>query len=202
MRYLEIIASCAEIATRAHTLCYKTKKHATRKDGVTPFIVHPARVASIVTSVSLPYQVVCAAWLHDVLEDTTISHEELKEELIHENIAFADVIIILHLVDALTKDDSKDRYGKLNSTIDKLISLGDLHDYYATSIKLADCIDNLSILNGIPSSFIVHHYIPETEYLLSELKKYPSIINPKLEYRLTHTLSRRKKEYGMRETSN
>lgn len=49
MRYLEIIASCAEIATRAHTLCYKTKKHATRKDGVTPFIVHPARVASLMT---------------------------------------------------------------------------------------------------------------------------------------------------------
>lgn len=202
MRYLEIIASCAEIATRAHTFHPKTKKHATCKDGVTPFIVHPARVASIVTSVSLPYQVVCAAWLHDVLEDTTISHEELKEELIHENIAFADANIILHLVDALTKDDSKDRYGKLNSTINKLISLGDLHDYYATSIELADRIDNLSILNGIPSSFIIHHYIPETEYLLSELQKHPGIINSKLEYRLIQTLSRRKKEYGMRETSN
>ena len=202
MRYLEIIASCAEIATRAHTFCYKTKKHATRKDGVTPFIVHPARVASIVTSVSLPYQVVCAAWLHDVLEDTTISHEELKEELIHENIAFEDAIIILHLVDALTKDDSKDRYDKLNSTINKLTSLGNLHGYYATSIKLADCIDNLSILNGIPSSFIIHHYIPETEYLLSELQKHPGIINSKLEYRLIQTLLRRKKEYGVRETSN
>src|SRR5687768_15829819 len=41
----------------------------TRKDGKTPFIVHPFRVATIVSNYSDDEDVIVAALLHDVLED-------------------------------------------------------------------------------------------------------------------------------------
>lgn len=202
MRYLEIIASCAEIATRAHTFHPKTKKHATRKDRVTPFIVHPARVASIVTSVSLPYQVVCAAWLHDVLEDTKLSYHDLELSLNQTISSNTDAHQILQLVAALTKDESKDRYGKLNSTICKISQLNLKNQYYATTIKLADRIDNLLILDGVSTNFMIHHYIPETEYLFSELQKHPENINNILSDKLRLLLNKRKDQYGIRTTSS
>lgn len=195
---VEAIARCAEIAARAHILYPKEKKNLTRKDGITPFIVHPARVASILMSLSMPYQVVCAAWLHDVIEDTTLSHDGLKEELQQNNISLADSTTIITLVNALTKDESKDRYGKLDSTVYKISSLYGLNRYYAVSIKLADCIDNLSILDGIDHSFIIYHYLPETEYLLSKLMEIPNGVNTRLEYMLNSIISKRKDEYGIR----
>lgn len=42
MDSLEMIARCAEVATRYHVFEAKDVKNEFRKDGVTPFIVHPA----------------------------------------------------------------------------------------------------------------------------------------------------------------
>lgn len=200
--YLEEIARCAEIATRAHTLHCRTKKNATRKDSVTPFIVHPARVASLTTSVSAPYQVVCAAWLHDVLEDTKFTYHDLELSLNQTISSNTDAHQILQLVAALTKDESKDRYCKLNSTICKISQLNLKNQYYATTIKLADCIDNLLILDGVSTNFMIHHYIPETEYLFSELQKRPENINNILSDKLRLLLNKRKDQYGIRTTSS
>jgi (p)ppGpp synthase/HD superfamily hydrolase len=42
-----------------------------------PYIEHPARVATAVEAAGYGYQVVCAAWLHDVIEDTEWTAEAL-----------------------------------------------------------------------------------------------------------------------------
>jgi (p)ppGpp synthase/HD superfamily hydrolase len=42
-----------------------------RKDQNTPFIIHPVEVALIVSEISADENTLCAALLHDVLEDTT-----------------------------------------------------------------------------------------------------------------------------------
>ena len=68
-----------------YVLEFATKKHAGqfRADGKTPYIVHPIKVAEIVRrvkqSADIDY-IVAAALLHDTLEDTYTSYQELKDE--------------------------------------------------------------------------------------------------------------------------
>jgi (p)ppGpp synthase/HD superfamily hydrolase len=59
---------------------FATKKHngQTRKDGVTPYIEHPMSVALIASRVSKDEDILIAALLHDVLEDTNTTPEEIQ----------------------------------------------------------------------------------------------------------------------------
>lgn len=202
MNSTEVVARCAELASRAHTLYSIDKKHSTRKDGVTPFIVHPARVAAIVDKSGSIYQAVGAAWLHDVLEDTLVSHDNIMNELTAKGVNKADINSILNLVNVLTKDPTKDRYGKLDSTVYKISCMPLQFQYYAITIKLADLIDNLTVLDGVTPSFIIRHYIPETEYLVSKLHQLPAGANTKLENQLSKLIERRKKDYGIWKSDN
>jgi len=56
-----------EIATQAHEGQF-------RRDGITPYIKHPEAVASFFKKGSMAWQV---AWLHDVLEDTKWTEDDL-----------------------------------------------------------------------------------------------------------------------------
>ena len=51
-----------------------------RKDGHTPFINHPIQVAELISSVGniQNEDILCAAILHDIVEDTPTSYEEVK----------------------------------------------------------------------------------------------------------------------------
>ncbi len=52
-----------------------------RKDGVTPFIIHPIEVAMIVSEYANDEDIISAALLHDVLEDTDgCSYEKLTDD--------------------------------------------------------------------------------------------------------------------------
>ncbi|MCF6201726.1 MAG: HD domain-containing protein, partial [Hydrogenimonas sp.] len=64
-----------------------------RKSGE-PYIVHPILVAAITASISSDETMVIAALLHDVVEDTAFTIEEIKERF-GEDVA--------HLVEGLTK---------------------------------------------------------------------------------------------------
>ena len=49
----------------------------TRKSGE-PYITHPVAVATILADMRLDHEAIAAAILHDTLEDTPVSHEELE----------------------------------------------------------------------------------------------------------------------------
>lgn len=49
-----------------------------RDGGKMPYIVHPAQCAAMVGVLSHDPEVIAAAWLHDVLEDTSVSYEVLE----------------------------------------------------------------------------------------------------------------------------
>jgi GTP pyrophosphokinase len=78
-------------------LLYAIKAHKTqlRKSGE-PYIVHPILVASIVSSITNDESMAIAALLHDVVEDTLTTIEEI-------NILFGEDVA--HLVEGLTKID-------------------------------------------------------------------------------------------------
>jgi (p)ppGpp synthase/HD superfamily hydrolase len=76
--FMERIALARLITFVAHTACGQK-----RADNVTPYISHPARVAELVQEfyehqiAMVPIYAVAAAWLHDVLEDTKLTRQDL-----------------------------------------------------------------------------------------------------------------------------
>lgn len=61
-------------ATDAMVFAVKAHDGQLRDDGVA-FIVHPAQVAQIISNVTNDEDIIAAAWLHDVVEDTSVSYE-------------------------------------------------------------------------------------------------------------------------------
>lgn len=70
----DVVAQAEAFAARCHA-------GQTRKDGVTPYIVHPAEVVATLRSCGISDgSVLAAAWLHDVVEDTPTTLEEVTAE--------------------------------------------------------------------------------------------------------------------------
>lgn len=63
-------------------LCFATEKHSgqIRKMANTPYILHPIEVASIVGTMTDDKELLAAAVLHDTVEDTDTTLEEIKEK--------------------------------------------------------------------------------------------------------------------------
>lgn len=117
--------AAASLASRAH-------RHQQRKDGRTPYVAHPVRVALTIACVfgeSDP-TVIAAALLHDVIEDTTVDRDEVVET------AGEDVA---KLVACLTKD-ARLAEPERQSAYERQLAEG---PWQARLIKLADLYDNL-----------------------------------------------------------
>ena len=69
----DIIDKAIEFATKAH-------RGALRKGTQIPYILHPLEAAAIVSSMTDDVEVMAAAVMHDVLEDTDTSVEQLRSE--------------------------------------------------------------------------------------------------------------------------
>lgn len=115
-------------------LLFANEAHAgqVRKYTGDPYVTHPISVAAIVKSVSHTSEMVQAAYLHDVLEDTTVTRSELVEMF------GADVT---DLVEWLT-DVSRPEDG--NRAVRKAMDRNHLAEAppEAQTIKLADLIHN------------------------------------------------------------
>src|SRR6056297_2032089 len=68
-----IINKAIIFAVRAHKDTY-------RKGSNTPYILHPIEAATIVSTMTEDYNLISAAILHDVIEDTDVTYELLKKE--------------------------------------------------------------------------------------------------------------------------
>ena len=112
-----------------------------RKSGE-DYIVHPLRVAKIVAEWGFDDDVVCAALLHDVLEDCKekgASYEALAK-IFNDNIA--------SMVDTVTALDESEHPDLLKADLDRLsdIRLQKLMTVKALFVKAADRIDNLKTI--------------------------------------------------------
>lgn len=69
---LDILRKENPEVNKAFWFAIKAHKGQLRKDGKTPFIEHPIEVASITTTMTEVPSVICAALLHDTVEDTSV----------------------------------------------------------------------------------------------------------------------------------
>lgn len=129
-----------DFATDAH----KGQKRASGE----PYIIHPLSVAKLLVEWGMDINSVLAGVLHDTVEDTEATHEQLETEFGHD---------VAQLVEGVTKvskarSGMKDLANYLPQTTDNLskllIAVG--QDVRVIIIKLADRYHNLSTLQHLP----------------------------------------------------
>ena len=123
---------------KAYSFSKKAHANQYRKTGV-PFIEHPLEVAHILADLHLDVYSVITGLLHDVVEDTEITLEEIKKEF---------GVTVAEIVDGLTKLSQiqfKSDYQKESENIRKmLVSMS--KDVRVILVKLADRLHNMRTL--------------------------------------------------------
>ena len=95
--YHELIASVRKyhpsadisLIEKAYHVARDAHEGQTRKSGE-PYIVHPLCVAIILAELELDKETIAAGLLHDVLEDTVMTADEIKEEFSEEVLLLVD----------------------------------------------------------------------------------------------------------------
>ncbi len=110
-----------------------------RKSG-DPYFVHPTRVAQIVADMRMDLPSVCAALLHDVVEDTEVSVDEITKAFGDEIAFLVDSVTKLGRVNFRCKEDQQaESFRKM------LLAMA--RDIRVLVIKLADRLDNMRTLD-------------------------------------------------------
>ena len=132
---VESIQDAYELANEAH----KGQKRLTGE----AYITHPVAVAGILADLHLDGQTVCAALLHDVIEDTPTAKDEILARFGRE---------VAELVDGVSKLDKvqfKSRKEAQAESFRKMI-LAMVRDIRVIMVKLADRTHNMRTLGAMP----------------------------------------------------
>lgn len=73
--------SPSDILDRAILFATEAHRGAFRKGTRIPYILHPLEAAAIAATITVDHEVLAAAVLHDVIEDTAVTEEELLDVL-------------------------------------------------------------------------------------------------------------------------
>ena len=114
----------------------------TRSSGE-PYYTHPVEVAIILADMRLDVSTILTAILHDTVEDTEATLDELKKEF------SAEVASLVDGVSKLTKIESKTVEGKQAENFRKLV-LAMSEDIRVLLVKLADRLHNMRTLHHVP----------------------------------------------------
>ncbi len=160
----EILRQIRDYADRAHGM--QVRKYTAER-----YIVHPVRVMEICGKYTKDICMSAAALLHDVLEDTEVTKDEL-EYFLFTVLSKADVERTLRLVVDLTDVYVKKDYPKLNRRSRKNKELVRLEKTSADSqtIKYADIIDNTREIVQHDRDF-ARVYLYECKAILRKLDK-------------------------------
>ena len=119
---------------------FAEEKHGTqcRKSGE-PYIIHPLNVAYILANLELDDATICAALLHDVVEDTEVTREQIVEKFGSEIAEMVDGVTKLSKLKYTTlKEQQVEDYRKMFLAMGK--------DIRVILIKLADRLHNMRTL--------------------------------------------------------
>ncbi len=151
-----------ELVRRAYEYSAKAHEGQLRKSGE-PYLQHPLAVASILTVLRSDVNAIVAGLLHDTLEDTLATHQELERQFGKE---------IVHLVDGVTKIGKiqfKNYEEKQAENFRKMVlSMAD--DIRVVLVKLADRLHNMRTLQH-------HHPSKRREVAQETLEIYAPLAN-------------------------
>ena len=127
-----------KIIKRAYEYAKDKHKDQLRRSGE-PYIIHPIQVAYILSTLGLDHSTICAALLHDVIEDTDVTLEDIAKEFSPEIAEMVDGVTKLSKLNYTSEQEQQvENYRKMFLAMGK--------DIRVILIKLADRLHNMRTL--------------------------------------------------------
>ena len=145
---------------------FARKKHAgqIRNFSNEPYFNHVKRVSENIRKYKKSHkseELVAAAFLHDTLENTNTTYEEIEEKFGR---------LVASLVEEMTNDKKEISHSNKKRYLASKLSDTKKMSSWGLCLKLSDRLDNISDLN-ITSPEFKKKYIEETEYIIDTLEK-------------------------------
>lgn len=151
----DLVATARAFAIKAHASIDQRRRYTGE-----PYIVHPAKVVRIVSGTPHTKAMLAAAWLHDVVEDTPVTMEDLAAVFPKQ---------VVELVDWLTEHTTPADGNRATRKRIECDRIGRA-PAAAQTIKLADLIDNTSSIVAHDPEFAVT-YLAELASLLDAMTR-------------------------------
>src|SRR5271170_4094156 len=128
-----------ELLRRAYDFAAEEHKSQTRLSGE-PYLSHPVEVAHLLADMKLDVTSICAALLHDVVEDTKIPLDKITEHF------GPDVARLVEGVTKISRLDLLAPEARQAENVRKML-LAMVNDVRVVVVKLADRLHNMRTLN-------------------------------------------------------
>ena len=132
---LSKIISAYEFASKAH--------EGQKRSSGQPYIIHPLAVSYILLELGMDTDTICAAMLHDVVEDTPVTLQEVKKRFGQDVAMLVDGVTKLNQVPIFSREEQQ------AENVRKMV-LAMSQDIRVIIIKLADRLHNMRTLNYRP----------------------------------------------------
>ncbi len=133
-----------DLVSKAYSFAARAHEGQTRKSG-DPYVTHPLSVAFIITQLRLDVPSVCAGLLHDAVEDTSVTVEELTAEFGSEIAFLVDGVTKLGQLPFATREERQaENFRKMLLAMAK--------DIRVILVKFCDRLDNMRTLHHLPAA--------------------------------------------------